>query len=172
MSIKQFSGYWASQEDRVVLKLNTTENHLFGFLFTRAMVRNFLEQSQLIVEQELSREHSERSSKIIQEFQKEHLKKQLSFEDTFEGGTELPLGDIPLLIVSIDTKMQNRSIAIALVLANNQVASFEIPFEQLQALMLLFEELANQASWNLSLDGDGNSVATVNVPVTFSSQIH
>jgi hypothetical protein len=82
------------------------------------------------------------------------------------------LGDIPHLVVGLEAKKQNHSIAIALILITNQVASFEIPFEQLQALMLLFEELSNKAAWNLSVGEGRGPLNIVTDPLTYSTQIH
>ena len=150
VGIKQFSAHWSSLEDRIFFSFNTEEGELFQFWLTRAMSQFLLDRSQLTVEQELSIQHSERSSKLISEFQKEGLKKQIHFDETFEGGQTTPLGDDPILVVAINLELAKEGVQVALTLASNQVVRFPLTSTQLQALILLVERLASQAQWKLA----------------------
>jgi hypothetical protein len=149
VSLKQFSAYYAPLEDRIVLHLNTTEGELYSFLVTRAITKSLSLHAQSAVEQSVAAEHTERSSKIIVEFQKEGLKKQLSFEDSFEGGSQAPLGTEPLLITQVTMEIEGESVAIALTLMTNQILRFTLLAVQVQAFTLLLERLAQQADWKL-----------------------
>ena len=150
MAIKQFSAHWSSLEDRIFFSFNTEEGELFQFWLTRTIAKTMLNRSQLTIEQGLSAQHNERSSKLISEFQKEGLKKQINFDETFEGGQSSPLGADPILVVAIDLELAKEGIQVNLTLASNQVVRFPLATTQLQALNLLIERLATQAQWNIA----------------------
>jgi hypothetical protein len=149
MGIKQLSAHWSGIEDRIFFSFNTEEGELFQFWITRAIARAILDRSQLVVEQELSNQHNERASKLISEFQKEGLKKQINFEETFEGGQSNPLGVEPILIATFEMRLEEDGVLIALTLVSNQVVRFRLIGAQLQALSLLIERLAVQAQWGI-----------------------
>ena len=150
MSVKQFSAHYAPLEDRILLRLNTTEGDLCQFWVTRAIAKSLNRHAQLAVEQSVAAEHAERSSKIIAEFQKESLKKQLSFQESFEGGSQTPLGTEPLLITQVQMGAAGEGVAIALTLTTNQILRFALLPMQLQALTLLIERLALQGNWGIT----------------------
>jgi hypothetical protein len=150
VSVKQFSAHYAPLEDRILLRLNTTEGDLCQFWVTRAIAKSLNRQAQSAVEQSVAAEHTERSSKIIAEFQKEGLKKQLSFEESFEGGSQTPLGTEPVLITQVTMDKAGEGVAIALTLATNQILRFTLLPMQLQALTLLIERLVLQGDWGIT----------------------
>ena len=147
MSVKQFSAVYSPIEDRIVFGFNTTEGELYSFFLTRTIAKSLLDQSDLTVEQSLSGQHNERSSKLISEFQKEGLKKQINFEQKFDGGEITPLGKIPILVSQITLDLKTEKVVISLTLITDQLVSFQVEPVQLQALSLLIEKLANQAFW-------------------------
>lgn len=149
MSVKQFSANYAPLEDRIVLRLNTTEGEVYSFWVSRAIAKSLSLHAQSAVEQSVAAKHSERSSKIISEFQKEGLKKQLNFEESFEGGSHSPLGTEPVLITQVTVETVQESVAIAFTLATNQILRFTLLPVQVQAFTLLIERLTQQADWKL-----------------------
>ena len=150
MGIKQFSAHWSGTEDRIFFSFNTEEGELFRFWITRAIAHLMLDRIQLVVEQELGSQHNERASKIISEFQKESLKKQLNFKESFDTGQSTPLGDDPILVIAVEMGLEDDGVLIALTLASNQVVRFRLMGAQLQALSLLIERLATQAQWKIT----------------------
>ncbi len=172
MSVKQFSATYSSLEDRIVFGFNTTEGELYSFLLTRAMAKSLIDQAELTVEQSIGAQHNERSSKLISEFQKEGLKKQLNFEEAFEGGDKTPLGSNPILVCQVSMDLQPDTVTISLTLASNQVVGFGLLPVQLQALILLIERLANQADWKI-IGPEAISIDSLAcTPMNPSSQFH
>ena len=149
MGIKQFNAQYSQIEDRIAFNFNTEEGQLYSFLLTRVMTKSFLVQSEIFLEKATDFEYGERSSKIISEFQKEGLKKQLDFKYVFEGGQTFPLGKNSILVSSVKVELKDRVAQIALTLVSNQVVAFGLPILQLQALALLLEKLIIQASWQI-----------------------
>ena len=172
MSVKQFTATYSQIEDRITFGFNTSEGELYQFLLTRAIAKSFLVQSEQISEQSLGAEHNERSSKLISEFQKEGLKKQLSFDETFDGGEITPLGNDPILISAVHLELESEGVRISLTIVSNQVVGFSVPVVQLQALTLLIEKLAQQALWQITTPDDANSSVVPTVLSASSSQLH
>jgi len=172
VSVKQFSASYIPLEDRIALSLNTTEGELYSFLLTRAITRSWIHFSEAAIEQSIGTEHNERSTKLISEFQKEGLKKQLNFEESFEGGDKAPLGSDPILVAQVQMDLQPDTVTISLTLVTNQVVGFGLPTVQLQALILLFERLASKADWKIAgqevISIDSSSTAAISP----SSQLH
>ena len=172
MSVKQFSASYIPLEDRIALSLNTTEGELYSFLLTRAITRSWIHFSEAAIEQSIGTEHNERSTKLISEFQKEGLKKQLNFEEAFEGGDKTPLGSNPILVCQVSMGLQPDTVTISLTLASNQVVGFGLLPVQLQALILLIERLANQADWKI-IGPEAISIDSLaSTPMNPSSQFH
>ena len=171
MSVKQFSAVYSPIEDRIIFSLNTTEGELYSFVLTRAMSKSLLDQADFAVEQSFASQHNERSSKLIQEFQKEGLKKQINFEESFEGGEIRPLGSDPLLVTCVQLDLKPEIVSISLTFLINQVVSFSVPPVQLQALTLLIEKLAKQALWQI-IGEDVTSNSNASLSTTSASQLH
>jgi hypothetical protein len=172
MSVKQFSAVYLPLEDRILFGFNTSENELYQFFLTRAVAKSFFLQAEQISEQAFGRQHNERSSKLISEFQKEGLKKQLNFQEQFEGGDTLPLGDDPILVTQVQLENQEDDVRVSLTLVTNQMVGFSLPALQLQAVCVLLEKLAQEALWQISADGVGHSESSSADLVSSSSALH
>jgi len=172
MSVKQFSAVYCPIEDRIAFSFNTTEGELYSFILTRALSKSLLEQIELTVEQSFASQHNERSSKLLQEFQKDGLKKQINFEESFDGGATSPLGADPLLVSHVQLDLKPELVSISLTLVSNQVVGFSVLPVQLQALTLLIEKLARQAQWQIMADEPSAAEAVTVALVSPSSQLH
>lgn len=150
MSVKQFSANYLTLEDRIQLSLNTTNGELYGFLLTRAQTQAFLRQCDNVIEEGLKANHDERSSKLIQEFHKDKIKKEINFEESFEGGDKAPLGKESILVAGTQVAMQSEMAAISLLLVSDQQVSFSLALGELQAVIVLIEKLAVLANWRIT----------------------
>jgi hypothetical protein len=149
MSVKQFSAHYDPLEDRILLRFNTRDGDLYQFWVTRLIAKSLNLHAQSALEQSAAAEHTERSSKIIVEFQKEGLKKQLSFQESFEGGSQMPLGSESILITQVTMEKAGESVVIAFALTTNQILRFSLLPMQVQVFTLLIERLVQQADWRL-----------------------
>lgn len=172
MSVKQFSATYSLIEDRIIFGFNTTEGELYQFLITRVIAKLFIDQGEKSAEDSLGSQHNERSSKLISEFQKEGLRRQLNFEEKFEGGELTPLGKDPILVTQVVLETLGDEVHISLTLLSNQVVGFKVAIVQLQALILLIEKLAHQAMWQINPDQALDTGTVKVVCATPSSQLH
>ncbi len=172
MSVKQFSAIYSPLEDRIIFSFNTTEGDLYSFVLTRAITASLLDHGEVVVEQSLASQHNERSSKLISEFQKEGLKKQINFAEAFEGGDVTPLGKDPILVAKVALDLKPNTVGVSLTLVSNQVIGFQIAAVQLQALSLLLERLARQANWKITLEDHSDPELRLDAQEGPSSQLH
>jgi hypothetical protein len=172
MSVKQFSAVYSPLEDRIIFSFNTTEGELYSFVLTRAITASLLDYGELVVEQSLSSQHNERSSKLISEFQKAGLKKQINFAEAFEGGDTTPLGKDPILVSQISLDLKPNTVGVSLTLVSNQIIGFQIAAVQLQALSLLLEKLARQANWKITLEDHSGPDLLLDANESPISQLH
>lgn len=160
MAIKQFNAGWSKKEDRIFLNLNTTEGELYRFWITRFIAKHIIEGAQSLIQKDLEVKHNPRASQVIQEFQKEAIKKQVDFSEEFEGGEKQPLGEDPILVSGLNLSLKQNMISVGLQLVTKKLVSFELSPGQLQPLVVLLENLSNQAEWNLTSDKGGNTYIT------------
>jgi hypothetical protein len=162
---------YSQLEDRISFGFNTTQEELYEFFLTRAITKSLTDQGDKIAEQFHGALHNERSSKLISEFQKDGLKKQINFEDYFEGGRIRPLGEAPILVSQVQFELQNDVVRISITLVTTQIVSFSLAIVQLQALILLLEKLAIQAYWNI-IPGDVSSIISQEVFIADPDHLH
>jgi len=153
MAIKQFNAGWSKKEDRIFLNFNTSEGELFRFWITRFIAKHLLQGAQSMIQKDLEVKHNPRASQVIQEFQKDAIKKQLDFKEEFEGGEKKPLGDDPVLVIGLNLSLKNNMVTVGLQLITKQTASFDLAPSQLQPLIILLENLTNQADWKIDSEG-------------------
>jgi hypothetical protein len=163
MSIKQFSAIYSLLEDRIIFSFNTSDSDLYTLLLTRTTIKSLLHQSDQVIELAIGTHHNERSSKLISEFQKDGLKKQLNFKESFDGGSKAPLGRDPILVSGICLALIEGTVSISITLVSNQVLRFHLLPMQLQALALLFEKLAHEASWQIIPADASQAMLGINV---------
>lgn len=154
MAIKQFNAGWSKKEDRISLNLNTSEGAVYRFWITRFITMHILEGAQSMIQKDLEVKHNPRASQVIQEFQKDAIKKQLDFTEEFEGGEKKPLGDDPILVIGLNLSLKNNMVTVGFRLITKQTASFDLTPSQLQPLIILLENLAVQANWKLDASTD------------------
>lgn len=171
MTIKQFNAGWSKKEDRIFLNLNTSEGDLYRLWITRFIAKHLLQGLQQLIQKDLEVKHNPRASQVIQEFQKEVIKKQESFSDVFEGGDKLPLGDEPILVIGLNLTLKQNIISVGLQLETNKLLSFELTINQVQPLVVLIENLTNQADW--CLDTNNNTpMLSVGDEVNTEKKLH
>ena len=163
MAIKQFNAGWSKKEDRIVLNLNTNEGELYRFWITRFIATHILEGAQSMIQKDLEVKHNPRASQVIQEFQKDAIKKQLDFNEEFEGGEKKPLGNDPVLVIGLNLSLKKNMVTVGFQLITKQTASFDLAPTQLQPLVILLENLAAQANWKLDNNIDNPIITSYDI---------
>lgn len=164
MAIRQFNGTWSKKQDRIDLRFNTTEGEEFSFWFTRFLTFKFVELVESVIADRLKEHYkNQRTADVVQEFQKEKIKKEADFDSTYLGGDKKPLGEDPILVVGISLTPSDSLVDVQLQTDRQQNVNFKVSQEMLMSLVLLLENLANSADWRLR---EGTPSEVVNADVT------
>lgn len=71
MSIQQFNGEWIPREDRLLLRINTSNNEEFRFWLTRLMLKNLLQGTHQVSVKTLEKTHTPEVAQVVQAFQQQ-----------------------------------------------------------------------------------------------------
>lgn len=168
MSIRQFNGTWSKKQDRIDLRFNTTEGEEFSFWLTRFLTLKLIELVESVNADRLKEHYkNERTVDVVQEFQREKIKKEADFDSTYLGGDKKPLGEEPVLVVGISLTPHQSLVEVQLQTDTQKNVNFKLSQEMLLSLVLLLENLASKADWRLR---DTNSIAVASSELTTTAE--
>lgn len=151
MPIKQFSGQWAADEDRLLFRFNTADGREFRFWLTRHITKALIDGSQRVVTAVLAKKFTPETAGAIQEFQQQTAKQTTQFNESYETGGNLVLGEAPILVIGLAMQPEKELMSVDLRLATKQNVNFRIPLAVFQKMILLLDKLQAQAHWGVGL---------------------
>lgn len=151
MSIKQFNGQWAIDEDRLLFRFNTEDDREFRFWLTRNATRTIIESSQPLVTEVLKKKFAPEAAEAIQEFQQQAAIQTTQFNETYASGGNLVLGENPILVTGVALRTENGLMSIDLRLATRQTVNIKITMPVFQKMILLLNRLQEKARWDIGL---------------------
>ena len=138
-------------EDRLMFRLNTSEDDEYRFWFTRRVTLFILAATEHLVEKKLEQTHEKPAAKAIAQFQQEAVKEQTKFTNEYVPASKYPIGADPILVMDVKcTMMQVDNIDVLsmdLVLPGGSNLNLKLTIPILQAMRLLLERFAQQANW-------------------------
>jgi len=147
MSIKQLNASYVSAEDRVVMRVTTTDDKEYRLLLTRAKLRELLgllRQEQLTA---VAKVHMTPMAADIAEF-KQQLALNTAKFTAFEPASQLPLGDQPLMVRKVDINRQDTKEVLELHLAG-KLLKLPLTEELSRQIVVVLQTIADQARWDL-----------------------
>lgn len=104
MSIQKLNGAYVADQDRVLLRISTSEQEEIRLWLTRKTCLSFLDKTKEISLKSIENDAKNPliAAKMIDEFNQQNLRGQLDFKAPFEPKAKLPLGHEPVLIKSIE----------------------------------------------------------------------
>jgi hypothetical protein len=151
MPIKQFTGQWASDEDRLLFRFNTADDREFRFWLTRNITRAIIESSQRVVTAALKKHFAPETAEAIQEFQQQTAIQTTQFNESYASGQNLVLGEEPVLVIGLAIQAEKEMMSIDLRLATKQNVNIKIRPPVFQKMVLLLNKLQEQARWGINL---------------------
>lgn len=146
-------------EDRLVLKIYTTDLSEFRFWLTRRFTKMLWEllSKLLASEQSTQIEHKQRAEKVTKAFEDEQSKKRPLADKLSTKISKTPLGKDPLLISKLSVKPKDKGLY-TLALATEDGKNIEIVVNNyiLLSLCKLIAETVKKADWNLDIQYDGS----------------
>ena len=142
---------YVADEDRLMLRINTSNQEEFRLWLTRRLCLDLIIKIENLSLQDLNQKHTKVESKTIDSFNQERLEQQINFNTPYNPKSTLPFGAMPILIKDISIKTnasQDNTTLIDLILANNKVLTTNMPRKSLNSIRILLKNCCTQANWN------------------------
>ncbi len=147
MGIQQINASYVAEEDRLLLRVTTSQAQEYRLWLTRAVAAKFLDVSDKAVVSALAKQHPEEQAKAIAEFQEEVLAEKETFTQPFKPVEDLPLGESPLLVVGIKATVEGAVCHLGLQLANRHTLTLHLGNDLLLRTKLLLKKIVAKAQW-------------------------
>jgi hypothetical protein len=151
MSIKQLNASYVAEEDRVVMRITTTDDNEYRLLLTRAMVRDMLGLVRQLHLAQAVRQHPAPLAADIAEFKQQAQLNHAKFTE-FEPASRLPLGDQPLMVRKVVINTQSGQDVLEMNLPG-KVLKLPLTDELSAQLGVVLQTIAGHAQWDLPLGG-------------------
>ncbi|MBU3547456.1 hypothetical protein [Polynucleobacter sp. MWH-Jannik1A5] len=168
MTIKQINATYLVNEDRILFRFNTQDQAEYRLWFTRRVTLFLLAASSHLLSKKLEQEHSAEAAKALNKFENEAFleaaKTANAGQNTYESGTQFPIGFDPLLVMDItcaltkndeilDPKIQSNEhafhdgLSVDFVLPGGANLNLKLAGNMMRAMCLLLDQLRQQAGW-------------------------
>ncbi|QWE07877.1 hypothetical protein [Polynucleobacter ibericus] len=168
MTIKQINAAYLVNEDRILFRFNTQNQEEYRLWFTRRVTLFLLAASSHLLSKKREQEHSAQAVKALNEFENEAFlaaaKTANAGQQTYESGTQFPIGFDPLLVMDItcaltkndetlDPKNQldehafDDGLSVDFVLPGGAKLNLKLTGDMIRAMCFLIDQLRLQAGW-------------------------
>jgi len=168
MTIKQISGTYFTQEDRILFRFNTQNQEEYRFWLTRRVALFILAATSHLITKKLEVEYSPDAAKAINEFGKQAFldaatDKELQTQ-AYEAGLHYPLGFDPLLVVNVTCSLTKNGeklaqlenikhseiddeLSIDFMLPGGVNLNLKLAQNTMQAMCTLIDQIRQEAGW-------------------------
>lgn len=154
MALKQFSGNYNPETDRLIFKINTTADEEFQFLLTRRITTKILYGSESEAKKIIEKKHPGSATSGLLKFKQEHIKKLSQTQEKFEDGSHKPLGMIPILVIDVNfisnPESKKKISSMTLTTKNHGYIQIQLPESSLYTIQQLLFQLQEIANWNIT----------------------
>ncbi len=163
--INQLNVSYIKAEDRILLRLNTTQREEFRIWLTRRLLRKLARELGGAERRLLGLESSEGGflpgARAIQEFKREASTAGVDFGERFEESPSgLPFGEAPVLATDCEVRPQEGVAAIGLSLANQRVLNFVLDVNGIHGTVAMLQKAVAHSDWDLGQELDAESRPT------------
>ncbi|CAC9442824.1 hypothetical protein BSPLISOX_2952 [uncultured Gammaproteobacteria bacterium] len=167
MNIHQMQLSYSTQEDRIILRINSKENEEIRLFLTRRIVTSFWDILNRTIVHALTNQpklHDMQKIPIPQNTEKEATLKQMeqqiqyqdmiensSHETPFNNGNKFPMGEAPILIAKITINTyENNNTTLIFESDNGQNINLNLDPQLLLNLSNLLTKVMSSTDWNIS----------------------
>ena len=153
--IKQLNVTFMAAEDRILLRLNTTDKQEFRIWLTRRIVRQFAHglggmERRLLGLENPDSGYVATGARAIQEFQREARTANIDFGERFEDKAgALPFGADPVLATGYEVQLQGENASVALVLGNKRTLNFVLDVRGIHGTLAMLQKAVAHSDWEL-----------------------
>ncbi|MEQ8246349.1 MAG: hypothetical protein RID42_01575 [Alphaproteobacteria bacterium] len=159
--LHQFNFSYQTDEDRLLLRVNTHEGSEIRLWLTRRVARLLWELlvRRLETAPEVAAQASPQAKRSVVAFKRQAAVSNANFKKTYENKPkELPLGEAPLLIVKLKAATVTPGThALTFVPKSGKEVSLTMSEEAILTFLHLFGQIVKKARWGLAFDLDDRS---------------
>ncbi len=176
MNIHQMQMSYLTQEDRLILSINSQDKEEFRLFLTRRIIISFWDILNRTITHSLSThttpddlltipesQQQQMEQKITQKIQHRHIIEKDDYETPFNNGNKFPMGEIPILVEKITVNVyENTKIVLIFESNQSQNISLNLTPQLLYNLSDLLIKVMPSTDWNINLVGENNILASEN----------
>lgn len=151
--IEQLQIQFDSEQDRILLRANDSNENQLRFWLTRRMLKRLLPHLQRILRQSAGNQghHDTAAQTALFEFQQESVKQNVDFSTEFKEEAEsLPLGEDGILVTTVNLKPQGPNLyTLKFSDRNKTSADLSLSPDLLHSLYAVIQEGLKTADWDL-----------------------
>lgn len=153
MAIKQFNGSYSPIEDRLTLRISTSESEEYLLCLTRRQTLVLVALLEKVVDLGLSGStdaHQSPSPKVIsaiREFRKESIAETTEFSKPYQPAPDHPMGSDAVFVIGCTLHTSHQLNRLDLVLQNKQTLSLSLEAVSTYQFCLLLKKLLDKSGW-------------------------
>ncbi len=147
MGIKQLNGGYVPAEDRILLRVSTDEGEEFRFWLTRPVTARLLAANRTIAARTVAKKFSPQVAQAVTEFEQQAVQQQTRLDDEFVPGTNFPLGEAPVLVVTLKLTQIEHGVSLDLGTPTGANVNLKFAHHLAQQVGVLLDRLQVDAKW-------------------------
>ena len=153
--IHQLNATFMAAEDRILLRLNTTNKEEFRIWLTRRVMRALARKLGGAERRLLGLENPDSGyvapgARAIQEFRREASTADIDFGERFvEGSAGFPFGTEPVLATACEVRLQEGGASVSLTLNNQRALNFALDARGLHGTLAMLQKAVARSDWDL-----------------------
>jgi len=145
--IKQFNAVYSRPEDRILLRLTTTDDAELRLWLTRAVFLELSQQCARVFRVAIAERVPAISVETVEEFEREVAQKTADFGTPFQPGKTQPLDANPLLVSAAKVERVDDRLDVALVLTDGKRVTLHLADVWVRRLLELLTRVSRAAGW-------------------------
>ena len=161
-AIRQLQMSYSPEEDRILLRLNTSSHEEFRFWLTRRYSMMLLQalKAHRAADPDVSIQPTSDAKKAVQEFKQEAANSQGNFQDDFKASDKFPLGDSPVLAHKLVYKVEGSKLVLTIEPRSGQGITIVLDAQLNFNVSKLLKSASESAKWELDWDEEPDSSPT------------
>ena len=154
-AISQLQMSYSPEEDRVLLRLNTTSTEEFRFWLTRRYCQLIVQalSAHRAADPDVSNQVSPVARKAVEEFKQEAANAGVNFKDDFKPSDSFPLGENPVLAHKLIYKTSGSKLALTMEPKSGQGVTIVLDSSLNFNVTKLLKSAGEAGNWGLDWDG-------------------
>lgn len=156
MNLQQLNGTYYPEEDRVLLRIKTSNNAEYRLWLTRLILKKIIGVIEKISQKHISDNNKNKTLSLktveaIDEMQQKKIQAETELSEHYQPATTLPLGSDPKMISDINFLIINpNAIKLKITIKKYQPIDFDLKIQTLSKIRILLAELDKKASWGIN----------------------